>query len=144
MAAKTKPRPKNEVPCKFGRISIGKETVGVPVSIERSALGLESADSLFTGMRSNATLKCDPNATEDAEGQSKFGDQEIELDAIVECSGFGVRGDHYSATLNLSKADANLPELSKFAARTGTVQLTKPQKVEKKARKTAEESDPAE
>lgn len=146
MAAKTKSRParsKDLIGCKFGNVSVGMESISLSVKVERSALGLESADHLFTGMRSNALLRCDPNAGTDIDGQQKLDDQEIELETIVECKGFTVKNGTFSARLNINKGDADLDELAKFAARTGSVQLTKPTKIEKpeKVKVTGDKAD---
>lgn len=116
-------KPSATLDCEFKGVSIGKDKLRLSVAFKRDDLELEAADRLFTGSQLNVNLSCDPNGKKDVDGQKKLADTTIDTDCVVECHGFRVASDRFSASLSMPKKGSDVKTLSEFANCSGKIKM---------------------
>lgn len=108
----------NDVPVKFGGVSIGEKTARIGISVSREYLNLEQADKLFTDRRLNGAVVL--GHSDDAEGQIKlWDDSDHQLQTSFDIKGFRVGSEHFSAGLTMALKEINIVELARFSKGIG-------------------------
>lgn len=100
-----------ELDAELGKVSIGKETVGVGAKFKRHDLPLEKADHYLCGAQLAISIR------EVSEQLNVFGDADP-LSAVVEARSFRVTGDAINATLSFSRDDTDVEALSLLAQKS--------------------------
>lgn len=113
-----------DLPCSFGGVSIGDKTARIGVSIDRSSMELEQADSTLCARRLTATLVSKP-AGENPDQLTLDGvDADPTLEKVsVDVKGFGVSTDHLTFGITFNRKDLDLETLANFAKRSGRVTI---------------------
>jgi hypothetical protein len=107
-----------DVPVSFGNVSIGENTAGISVKIDRKSLNPVAADELLCGRRVEAKIAAGTTEA-DPDQPLLFDDLDYQLAASFEVKGYSVRPKYIRATLNVILADIDVEVLGHFAKRQG-------------------------
>lgn len=118
MSQGTTPKAVITFPVSFGNVSIGDNTAGIPVRIDRSRLNPVAADDLLCGHRLNARLAVG-DRDDDPDQQVMFDDMDYHLSASFEVKGYSVKPKYIKATFNVCLNDIAIEDLGHFAKRSG-------------------------
>ena len=70
-------------------------------------------------------MKCDPNAKNDADGQTTFTDTCLELDMVADANKYSVGAEGYSVSLSTTKSAIDVAVLGNFSAQKGRLFCTR-------------------
>lgn len=110
------------MPVRYGNVAVGKDKVRVGVKVDRSGLGLTRADELFCNAQLEVTLKCDPNAKDDAKRQETFEAVDLSVAMVADAKRYSVGDDTIGVSLSIPKVLVDIAILSQFAAGSGTME----------------------
>ncbi len=131
-----------EMECSFGKTSIGKETISIPIKFKLSTFeGLNEAADLFNSRRFDATIVVDPCSDKDASGQETLVDTTEEVVVIAETASVGIRGDTVKTTMNIMLTGLNVEQMSHFAQRSGRITISNTQVIEPKKKSNDDDED---
>lgn len=99
----------------FQNISIGKRTARIGMKIDREAIPLADADTLFTGARLQVSL----GVTADP---ALFPDALPAMEATVDSKQLSVRAGEYSVGLTFNRKELDEKMLCAFTGQAGTFQ----------------------
>ena len=127
--SKAEPDPiayENQVRCRFGNVSVGKQTVSMGVNIPRGDLALVKADKLLVNCQLDVEIGVDPNNTDDpAQGTFPTIDSTVVIVAQVNVGGMGVKPAGYHVTLSLPKTACSLDDLGQFTGCWGKMSFNR-------------------
>lgn len=109
-----------DVPVSFGDVSIGDGTASIGVSIDRSAVNVETAEQFFCGRRLSGRILVFPSG--DDPTQKYIPDTGVgrhEIESVFDCKRFGVSPKKLSTKLSFSLDGIALDELGQCAKRQG-------------------------
>ena len=105
----------------FGGVSCGRKMMSVSLKIGREELDLGTADEVFTDAQLEVECVVDPLGGDDARGQGRFANTDLELKGIAICHRLGVSKDAYTMRLSFVEDSIDQPSLLKLAYRTGHI-----------------------
>lgn len=105
----------------FGNLSVGDETVKIPIAIDRHRIGLAAVDRNFC----NAQLSVTMTVIEDPNQQYFDGMKPKPLAAAAECRSYSVNAKRFSARLIFQLVDIQLDNLAKFAKSAAKIEVTR-------------------
>lgn len=111
-----------KLPVDFSNVTLQKERARIGVKINRSDLPLAAADALFCNAQLDVTLRCDPNAKGDADGQQTMEDFTLTVSLIAETKRYSVGADVISVSLSTPKTALDTGLLGQFAAAKGVME----------------------
>ncbi len=106
------------LPVEFGGVSIGKTTARLGLHVDRSALDLAAADTIFCGKRLTGRLILGNNG--DAPGQGHLiNDLDEVLDGVFDCKRIGANCTEITTGLTFALASIDIATLAKFSKGSG-------------------------
>lgn len=115
----------HKVAAHFKTVAINDQTTRLGIKVSRDDLDLGLADALFTDAQLQCEICCDPNAGDDSEGQQTMDVGVFTLELIADVHGFGVKAEHFNASLQSAKSAIDIGALAQFANRRGTLSCTR-------------------
>jgi hypothetical protein len=113
----------HELPVSWRNVSFGDKDVSIGFSMSRGKHSPMAIDKILTGKRLSCRLFAGPGT--DGDGQpSLIEDSDLELEAVFDSSGFGVKPKRYTGTLSTTIANVDSATIAKFAKRDGRVEVT--------------------
>lgn len=110
------------LPVHYSNVTLQKERARIGVKINRNDLELATADALFCNAQLDVTLRCDPNAKGDAEGQQTMEDFSLTVSLIAETKRYSVGAGVIAVSLSTPKSALDIGLLSQFAAARGIME----------------------
>jgi hypothetical protein len=112
-----------EFPVAFGKVSFGKETVSIGVSISRITNNKPNdIDKYFTAKTLTGTLFCGGAGGANGQAALPLKDTgELELNGIFDTAGFSTKNKRYSLSLSFSINSVDEDMIHKFAQRDGRI-----------------------
>ena len=126
MAKKTKFEHMLSVKFKTVNINDEKANASIGLKIDRDGtIDPNEIDDLLTNAELNVRLEVNPSGKKDIDDQS--GKQRvmpggmIELQAIAQCHGAGIRRDHFSASFKFNISTIDIATLARLSGKEGTL-----------------------
>ena len=110
-----------ELTCQYGDVGIGERTCRITARVDRSRLKSSVAERNLCGRRLTVVLHGVP-AGDDPEQQRMFEDART-IDGVCDVRSFSVSPKYIGFTMTFSLEDIDLPEFSKYAKRSGRIDV---------------------
>lgn len=125
-SSKKKPQPKSiECKAQFASLGIGKsERIGVRIP-RRGGPTPNRMDEIVTNSQLRCTMRIDPNAGQDEEGQEKLLDDAIEIEFTASSGGFRCGDNAYSFSLKMLAEDGEFDLLRRAVRCNGDLVMAK-------------------
>lgn len=117
MSKKNGKRPDLDIPVEFGGVGIGQTTARLGLRISRNDLNIVAADETFCGHRLKGKVTL--GQRDDAKGQGKMFDSDIEVEDTFDVKRIGVTPGDITTGLTFNLSDVDISELAKFSKGTG-------------------------
>lgn len=129
----------HDLPVAWKNVSFGDKTVSIGFSMSRGKTSPAAIDKILTGKRLTCKLFAGIGEGED-NGQSRaFSDGDLDVEAVFDSSGFGVRSKRFTGTLSTTIASVDAATISHFAKRDGRIEVSAVEDIDEDAADDKEE-----
>lgn len=120
-----KPQHDISTPCRFGNLSVGAEKATIAVTVDRSAIEVETLEPVVVGGRLEVALQYDRNGQHEDAAQRKFVDTADELKSVADCPSLMIKPSKLTFRLSFAVGSVDVKQLAAAAQMSGKISLTR-------------------